>query len=77
METITTQIKEAESMECTVEIVVHYYYFFQFEKHFFEKQMISTSKNNPCDFDLQEEVTVLRATKGEHFIILHLYCELY
>lgn len=31
MEAITTQIKEAESMKCTVEIVVHYYNFFQFD----------------------------------------------
>lgn len=28
MEAITTQIKEAESMKCTVEIVVQYYYYF-------------------------------------------------
>lgn len=31
MEAITTQIKGSESMKCTVEIVVHYYYFFQFK----------------------------------------------
>lgn len=40
MEAITTQIKEAESMECTVEIVVHYYNFFQFKQHVFEKEII-------------------------------------
>uniref|UniRef100_A0A8D0AWH1 Family with sequence similarity 169 member Aa n=1 Tax=Sander lucioperca TaxID=283035 RepID=A0A8D0AWH1_SANLU len=38
---ITTQIQDAESMECTVEIVVHYYYyFFKVEKYEFEKQRI-------------------------------------
>ena len=41
MEAITTQIKKAESMECTVEIVVQcYYFFFQFKQHVFEKQTI-------------------------------------
>lgn len=52
MEAVTTQIKETESMECTVEIVVHYYNLFQFEKHLFEKQIVSTTNENPCDFDL-------------------------
>lgn len=40
MEAVTTQIKDADSVECTVEIVVHYNFFFQCEKHEFEKQII-------------------------------------
>lgn len=29
--------------------------------------------NNNLNFDFQEEVTVLKATKGQHFLILHLH----